>query len=244
VVSLLFNAVPHGPQAPAGYEPGQDDLSELKAALASDIGAIAENLIGLQPSRRSRTELRFYPNQRLSIAIAGPKRGAWRVHDSAEGGGPFELIRYLRGCDFADAVGWARKWTGLGRQGRAQRPAPQPAPIITETEDAERAKGIEAARELHKQSQPAAGTLAERYLVEVRGIPAPPGGWPTAVRYHPGTRSLLVVATTADGTVQAVQRVVLDRPIPNSPAISRHFGPVALRQIKNCPFCLGFSQVS
>ena len=204
-----YNTALSGPQGRHGSETGRD-LQDLKTALAADIGAIAENLTGLQPSKRSRKELRFYPSQRLSIAISGPKRGAWHVHDSAEGGGPFELIRHLRGCSFPDAVEWARKWTGIGREGCAQRPAPQPAPIAAETEDAERAKSIEAARHLYNRSQPVAGTLAERYLIDVRGIPAPPGGWPDAVRWHPGTRSLLIAATTADGTVQAVQRVALD----------------------------------
>lgn len=210
MVSTPFNTSPKGPQGRHDSQTGRDDLSELKVALTADIGAIAENLTGLQPSRRTRTELRFYPNQRLSIAISGRKHGAWHVHESAEGGGPFELIRHLRGCNFSDAVEWGRKWTGIGRQGRAQRPAPQPAPIAAETEDAERAKGIEAARQFYNHSQPVAGTLAERYLIDVRGIPAAPGGWPDAVRWHPGTRSLLVVATTADGAVQAVQRVALD----------------------------------
>ncbi|MCB8883982.1 toprim domain-containing protein [Acidisoma cellulosilytica] len=57
---------------------------------------------------------------------------------------------------------------------------------------------------------PVGGTVAERYLIETRGIPAPGEGWPEAVRYHEPSRSLLLVATAAGGEVQAVQRVYLD----------------------------------
>ena len=56
---------------------------------------------------------------------------------------------------------------------------------------------------------PIAGTVAESYLVATRGIPAPAVGWPDAIRFHAPTRSLLAVATLADGAVQAVQRVRL-----------------------------------
>ncbi len=105
-----------------------------------------------------------------------------------------------------------RKWSGIGRQGRKDhRPPPKrPEPKADEQEDAERLASIAAARHLYSRSEPVAGTLAERYLIAVRGIPAPATGWPDAVRYHPGTRSLLVAATLPDGTVQAVQRVALD----------------------------------
>ena len=54
-----------------------------------------------------------------------------------------------------------------------------------------------------------AGTVAALYLTGPRAIPAPAGGWPDAIRFHEPTQSLILAATLADGTVQAVQRVRL-----------------------------------
>jgi putative DNA primase/helicase len=75
--------------------------------------------------------------------------------------------------------------------------------------DADDAKRIATAQRLWKASAPVAGTLGEHYLTVHRGIRCPSHGWPEAVRFHPGSRALIVAATLLDGTVQAVQRVLL-----------------------------------
>ena len=53
------------------------------------------------------------------------------------------------------------------------------------------------------------GTLAERYLVEVRGIPRPPGGWPHALGFDPVDRALTGIVRDDTGAVVAVHRVFL-----------------------------------
>ena len=63
--------------------------------------------------------------------------------------------------------------------------------------------------------------MAEIYLVVTRGIPRPATGWPDdAVRFHAGSRSLILAGTDADGAVRFVQRVRLTvegRKIEGSP---------------------------
>jgi hypothetical protein len=47
-------------------------------------------------------------------------------------------------------------------------------------DSAEEAERIATVRRRVARTGPIAGTIAERYLVETRGIPCPPGGWPDA----------------------------------------------------------------
>lgn len=116
----------------------------------------------------------------------------------------------------AEAIRWARDYTGIpstgfdyqaenaARQAERDRKARESA-----AEDAkDAARRIAYARRLWAASSPVAGTAAERYLVDARHIPVPTV-WPDAVRFHEPTCALIVAATLADGTVQAVQRIRL-----------------------------------
>src|SRR5205823_4952599 len=81
--------------------------------------------------------------------------------------------------------------------------------IAEAEEEADRAARIAEARRLAVASETVDHTLAERYLVETRGVPKPALAWPDSIRFHRPSRSLIVIATTLDGAVQAVQRVRL-----------------------------------
>ena len=81
---------------------------------------------------------------------------------------------------------------------------------------------IAVARRLWEESEPVAGTLAECYLTNTRGIPVPDGGWPDCIRFHPGTRSVIFAATTPDGALQAVQRVRLTAEGTKAPGTAEH----------------------
>ena len=195
------------------------DLAQIRGALAADFGQVVENLVG-EPANRAmsnKVELRFGTKGALSVVIAGRKRGSWFDHSAGCGGSPLDLIKHLRPCNFEDALAWARKWTGIGLSGHVDQPerAPRPQPCPQRALDAIAAAEEEAAAKagialrLWNEARPVSGTLGETYLIETRKIPAPPGGWPFAVRYHARTQSLIVAATLEDGTVQAVQRIEL-----------------------------------
>ncbi len=188
-----------------------DDLEELRELLTADIARLAEVLLG-QPTKGLSTKrtLRFGSNGSLSVELSGRKRGSWFSHEAGIGGGPFDLIGHAHGCRFPDAVKWARTW--LGAAGDAPRPKPRPVPDRSKEdaeEAAERARAIEMARRMAHAAVPIAGSLGEYYLTFTRDIPAPSAGWPDAIRFHAPTRSLLAIATLANGAVQAVQRVRL-----------------------------------
>ena len=190
----------------------QNDLDELHAALSANMGALAEDLLGPCNKALSRgSELRFGRKGSLSVEVRGREQGSWKSYEgSGPGGGPFQLIMYARHCDRDAAVAWGRTWIGVGNTPRAQpRPARPSEPDLEK--QAEDTKAIATARGMAHACEAVAGTIAEHYLVEVRGIPRPADGWPSVIRFHGATRSLLAVSTLADGSVQAVQRVHLTK---------------------------------
>lgn len=194
-----------------------DDLGDLRAALRADAPAVAEALLG-PPNKAlsSRSEWRWGSKGSLALELQGPKRGQWFDHEAGEGGGLLDLIQREKRCNFVDALAWARNWTGADPDGgsvpampRPAVPAPENDGTVDADEAATLAQRIKAAQHIASACVPLGGTAGERYLVETRGIPAPAISWPDAIRWHPGHRAVVAVATTADGTIQAVQRIHL-----------------------------------
>jgi len=204
---------------------GDDNLDELRAALRADADKIAEALLGV-PNKALSTKhtSRWGSKGSLKLELRGAKRGVWHSKESDEGGDLLALIRQQHGCNFTDAVAWARGQTGLpaelpdneaDRARRAQQDADRRARQAeadahgqAEAEEARRS-GAAWAQYIARDAVPADGTPGSWYLMQVRGIPRPATGWPDAVRWHPGYRALVLVATRADGTVQRTQRVHL-----------------------------------
>ena len=81
-------------------------LRELRDRLRDHAREIALTILG-KPSSITRTEWRWGRKGSLALAIAGPKRGLWRDHESGEGGDLFDLIKRVRGGDFATAAAYA-----------------------------------------------------------------------------------------------------------------------------------------
>lgn len=89
---------------------------EIAAALADRIEDLAAHLVGEQPTMRSRNQIRFFPRGGLAVTTSGAQRGVWCSHgDGGIGGDALDLVKHLRQCSMADALGWAREW--LGNQG-------------------------------------------------------------------------------------------------------------------------------
>ncbi len=187
--------------------PEQDDeIDNIGRALNSQLGSIASSY-GFQLTRghRKKGELRFGTNGSLSIVTDGPKMGAWFDHELGVGGYGFKFLQYAESCSFSHAVNLGRSWTGLQVPPLPSRAAGKGGAVAPLSQESR----IAVARVNAGQSVPVGGTLGEQYLVRDRKIPAPLE-WPNAVRFHPPSRSLLLVATDAHGSCQAVQRVHLD----------------------------------
>ncbi len=195
------------------------DLDRVRDELIAGLEHLAENLMGGPPSIRKPRTWRWGTKGSFVLEMAGRKRGAWHDKESLVGGGPFHLIQRARSCTMAEAIAWAREWTGgapnAGHDFKAERAARQAhrdkKAREHEAADADdTAKRIRYAARLWSYTTPIAGTVAERYLVDQRRIPRPVA-WPETIRFHEPTLSLIVGATLADGTLQAVQRVYLTR---------------------------------
>ena len=149
----------------------------------------------------------------MAVEIRGSKRGFWFSHEAGRGSDLLGLIQHVNCCNFIDALAWARNWTGLGEDERAGVSLPPPPPPPNEEEDAdavaECAEKIAVARRIAAGGVPVDRTMGEYYLKQVRGLPTPAAGWSPSILWHPGFHAVLAVATTSDGTVQAVQRIHL-----------------------------------
>ncbi len=192
-------------------------ICDIKTLLRDRLEELAEDLLG-PPNKetRRRQEWRWGTKGSVSLVVrdgSGKRRGAFWSHEAGEGGSPLDLIMHARGCNFVAAIQWAKHWLGEDQGGSAPRPADDATPskrALKEQADREdEQKRIAYARQLWSEAIPPAGTVAERYLVETRCIPAPPLGWPDSVRFHPSSQSLIVGLTTRTGDVRAVHRVHL-----------------------------------
>lgn len=161
---------------------------------------VARRLLG-EPNRSlsSQHDRRYGTHGSLSVDL---RKGRWYDHEACDGGGVVDLIRRETGLANGEAAAWLKTELGIdiADAGTGSPKADRVAQLIS-------------------QCQPAAGTLAERYIVGQRGIaPAFIG----SVLFHPrfptkdGAGALIRVpaaifpATTDDGTVAALQAVLLD----------------------------------
>lgn len=170
-----------------------------------------------EPKSQNSREMR-YPGG-LIVTLKGSNRGAW--HDfsgsgALSGGGPVQAIQYQYGCDFKTALEQAASIAGIGAT-ESQQITLEPKVVRVPKEDnsEEVAKRIKAAQYYFDSAKPAAGSLAEKYLITHRGIEADL----SEVRFHPRIKDpssgvyypgLVVAAKNKDGVITASQTIVLD----------------------------------
>ncbi|MDT7952392.1 MAG: toprim domain-containing protein [Acetobacteraceae bacterium] len=215
-----------------------DTLDALRDALRGTVEVLAEHLLGERNQRlSSRRTRRWGARGSVAVELSGAQRGAWFDHEAGTGGGPLELVRHIRRCGFREAVAWAQEWLGT--------PAPERRPARRESAAAaarrERQATAEAAEAAAKQARarrlwaaavPVEETVAERYLVDVRRIPRPSGGWPAdAMRWHAGEGAWVLAVRDPAGELVAIQRVFLTAEGQKRPdaagVVKRSLGAVA-----------------
>jgi len=79
------------------------DLDDLRHRLRQHVRHVALAILG-KPNITTRSEWRWGRKGSLALAIAGPKQGLWHDHECGGGGDLFDLIRRVRGGDFASAI--------------------------------------------------------------------------------------------------------------------------------------------
>ena len=181
-----------------------DDLGELRRALADRAVEVVEALLGGPPCERRGSTARWN-NRAFSLALAGDRRGLWHCKKAGVGGDLLTLIQRETGRDFPGALAWASDFLG-----GAWRDDPERRRRREAEDRAARAEDDRRRQELDRVLRglaPIAGTPAEVYL---RGRGLAPKAWPGAVRWSPEARALVFTVTMPDGAPVAVQRVMLD----------------------------------
>jgi Ti-type conjugative transfer relaxase TraA len=166
--------------------------------------------------RRLGDELRFGGKGGFAVNL---KTTQWFSHYTNEGGDIFTFISAARGLSYKEAIRWIGEYTGaptveyISVEEQQRRHA-----AALQEQQREQQQRKEAARvkteQVYKYTQPIQGTLAEKYLREVRGIQ---GDIPETVRFAPKRftegktyPALVSFAYDAEGKLSCYQDIMLD----------------------------------
>lgn len=128
--------------------------ADAKAALQHKLRESVLALVGvLFPEKiiiSKDHEIRIGRKGSLAINI---RSGVWYDHESGEGGDMFDLIMHAAGCDFKQALVFARSWSG--------QPSLKPVQLVSpQTDDQRREKIRQFAIRLWNQCRPIGGDYA------------------------------------------------------------------------------------
>ena len=205
------------------------DAHRISHLLMDQAESVLERLLG-EPRAKSGGQYRYGTHQgSLVVTLSGEKRGLWHDFQTGQGGHLLGLIAQQRNLDiqreFQQVLREALSLSGTSSADLSiqeaisapTKPSKMPTPT-TLAPTPEQQRSLSYARQLARESQPVAGTLAERYLREHRGIHL--NHFPEDIRFHPGIYSrineavypaLLAVAKNSANKVQAVQAIFLIR---------------------------------
>ncbi len=181
------------------------DAAFLVQHLKDRADEIAVALLG-EPSKVSRSELRWGRHGSLALSRTGQRRGLFMDHERGDGGDVINLIRRELGVNFMTALEIGAQVLG----GSAQLPrVPLPKSPAPSRDDTGVRRWI--ARQLWMEAMPLAGTLGERYFVEQRRLDIVRSALTHAVRWHGGKRAVIALMTdAATGLPVGVHRTFLD----------------------------------
>lgn len=205
------------------------DAHRISHLLTDQAEQVLERLLG-EPKTKTGGQYRYGARQgSLVVTLAGDKRGLWHDFQTGEGGHLLKLIALQKNLDiqrdFQAVLREALVILGTSPADlsvQAAAPATHNQSPVSVNREAssptpEQQRSLRYAQQLARESQPVAGTLAERYLREHRGIAL--NAFPDSFRFHPGIYSrkneaaypaLLVVAKDGADKVQAVQAIFLE----------------------------------
>lgn len=194
------------------------DANTIVQNLTFSAELVIESLLG-EPNRAlsSKSEYRYGRNGSLSCCLSGEKRGTWFNFETSEKGNLLHLIQKTLNMDFKESLVYAAKLTGddLKESIKLHSIKPQEPKENTSNKPSKtQAYGLQLARE----SQPIAGTVAARYLKEIRGIHDLSG---ENIRFHPHVYThkseqvkhrpaLLNIVRDQHNVVVAVEAIFLD----------------------------------
>ena len=209
------------------------DTQRISALLTDQAELIVERLMG-EPKIKTAGQYRYGAHQgSLIVTLAGDKRGLWHDFQTGQGGHLLGLIAVQKNLDiqrdFQAVLQEAVRLLGSSPNDMSVQDGTQFSPRKAEKSPTvaskmlaqEQRRSLQYARQLAQESQPVAGTLAEGYLREHRGmwIISPIMCVSILGIYsrkneasHP---ALLVVAKNNEDQVQAVQAIFLDRETAN-----------------------------
>ena len=205
-------------QSAASYQ--RIDMKRLRAALNDRAEAVATHYLG-QPKLKQGHTLRYGSNKgSLVVTIDGAKQELWRDFQLDKGGDMFSLIQQsLETTDFKTLLIEATRFLGGDSLYRLSEPMKKTAvsPIEKPDLDADLQQKIQKAQAIVQKTQPIAGTLAERYLREHRGILQPLND--QIFCYHPNLKNwmkgsvhpaLIILARDEKNEICGLQAIFLD----------------------------------
>lgn len=87
------------------------ELSTIRERLADNAEVLALELFG-QPTHRTGQKLSWGRKGSTVVNIAGRYRGRFKSWETDEGGSMLDAIMFAMGCNFNEAVDWAKRWLG------------------------------------------------------------------------------------------------------------------------------------
>jgi hypothetical protein len=201
--------------APAGW------INDTYKAIRANPERYARHLFGEPTGGRYRDEIEFAGNH--WVVIKGAEAGSWKCWTAVGKGGWLvpQATEYQLALDREGAWVHAAEYYGIRTDGERPKISPQERRRQRELEEARRAAAERAqakriaerigkARAIAAPTEPLDGRLGDRHLVEVRCIPKPAGGWPEAIRWHPGLRAIVAAVTDMAGQLTGTHEIYLD----------------------------------
>ncbi|MBP9777612.1 MAG: conjugative relaxase [Rickettsiaceae bacterium] len=193
------------------------DAKEVDVLLKNNVEQVAQQILG-KYNKKSGNNMYFGRNKgSLAVTIRGEHQGTWTDFATSENGNLITLIQKHYGLSFKEALEEAAKLVNY-IPGEFKQELLKPTKINKNELNDKQKLSIIKAQKLANEAKDIKGTIAERYLKDVRGIDLQ--DWPKDLRYHDGIYSkinkskhpaLLVIARDKDNKVQSVQAIYLDK---------------------------------
>lgn len=150
--------------------------------LSNNTELVVESLLG-HPNKElsSKKEYRYGINGSLSICLSGEKRGTWFNFETLEKGNMLHLIQKTCSLNFKESLAYAAKITGDDLK-ESIKNREKLSMNSKEKRSNQHSKTKDYAFQLAHESMPIRGTIAEKYLKEIRKIDNVSG---ENIRFHP-----------------------------------------------------------